>query len=70
MAPVIENYSKFEIRLVVRLLQAEGVIQREIHRRLVIVYGKKVSTRGRTPEKHRGRPRSEHNDENCVTSEV
>jgi hypothetical protein len=42
MASVIENYSKFEVRGVVRFLQAEGVSQSEIHRRLVSVYGQNV----------------------------
>jgi hypothetical protein len=32
--PVIENYSKFEVCKVVRLLQAEGLSESEIHRRL------------------------------------
>jgi hypothetical protein len=42
MAGVIENYSKFEVRSVVRFLQAEGVGQSKSHRRLVNVYGRKV----------------------------
>jgi hypothetical protein len=42
MAGRIENYSKFEVCMVVRFLQAEGVSQSEIHRRLVSVYGQKV----------------------------
>jgi hypothetical protein len=42
MAGVIENYSKFEVRTVVRFLQAGGVSQSEIHRRLVSVYGQNV----------------------------
>jgi hypothetical protein len=37
MAGVIKNYSKFEVHAVVRLLQAEGASQSEIHRRLVSV---------------------------------
>jgi hypothetical protein len=32
---VIENHSKFEVRIVVRFLQAEGVSQSEIHYRLL-----------------------------------
>jgi chemotaxis receptor (MCP) glutamine deamidase CheD len=35
MAGVTENYSKLEVSVVVRFLQAEGVSQREIHCRLV-----------------------------------
>jgi hypothetical protein len=35
MARVLENYSKFEFRTVVKFFQAEGLSQREIHRRLV-----------------------------------
>jgi hypothetical protein len=35
MAEIIENYSKFEVHVVVRSLQTEGVSQSEIHRRLV-----------------------------------
>jgi hypothetical protein len=31
MAGVIEDYSEFEVRSVVRFLQAEGVSQSEIH---------------------------------------
>jgi hypothetical protein len=45
MAGVTENYSGFEVRSVVRFLQAEGVGRREIHRRLVNVYGQKVFSR-------------------------
>jgi hypothetical protein len=45
MASVIENYSKFEACMVVRFLQAEGVSQSEIHRRLVNGYGWKVFSR-------------------------
>jgi hypothetical protein len=41
MAGVIENYSKFEVRAVVRFWQVEGVSQSEIHRRLMSVYGQK-----------------------------
>jgi hypothetical protein len=37
MAGVVDNYSKFEVRVVVRFLQAEGVSQSEIHLRLVSV---------------------------------
>jgi hypothetical protein len=42
MADVTENYSKFEVRAVVRFLQAERMSQSEIHRRLVSVYGQNV----------------------------
>jgi hypothetical protein len=45
MEGVIENYSKSEVRAVVRFLQAEGVSEREIHRRLVSVYGQNVFIR-------------------------
>jgi transposase len=45
MAGVIENYSKFEVYAVARFLQAEGVSQSEIHRRLVSVYGQNVFSR-------------------------
>lgn len=45
MSRVIENYSKFEVRMVARFLQAEGVGQNEIHCRLVSVCGKKVWSR-------------------------
>jgi hypothetical protein len=45
VAGVIENYSKFEIRTMVRLSQAERMSQSEIHRRLVSVYGQKVFSR-------------------------
>jgi transposase len=87
MAGVIENYSKFEVRAVVRFLHAEGVSQSEIHHRLVSVYGQNVFSRkevavwcnkfkhGQTalndddPQKHRGRSRTSHTDENCVIVE-
>jgi hypothetical protein len=39
------NYSKFEVREVVRFLQAEEVSQSEIYRRLASVYGQKVFSR-------------------------
>jgi hypothetical protein len=42
MAGVIENYCKFKARAVVGFLQAEGMSQSEIHRRLASVYGQKV----------------------------
>jgi histone-lysine N-methyltransferase SETMAR len=42
---VIENYSKSEVRAVVRLLQAEGVSESKIHRRLVSVYGQNLFNR-------------------------
>jgi hypothetical protein len=45
MAGVIENYSKFEVRAVVRFLQADGVSQSEVHLRLVSVYGQNVFSR-------------------------
>jgi hypothetical protein len=45
MSTVIENYSKFEVRTVVRFLQAEGVSQSKIHRRLMSVYGQNVFSR-------------------------
>jgi hypothetical protein len=43
MTGVTENYSKSEVRAVVRFLQAEGVSQREIHRRLLGVRGKFIA---------------------------
>jgi hypothetical protein len=42
MAGMMENYLKFEVHAVVRFLQAEGVSQTKIHRRLVSVYGQNV----------------------------
>jgi hypothetical protein len=42
MASVIENYSKFEVRALVRFLRAEGLSQNEILSRLVSVYGQNV----------------------------
>jgi hypothetical protein len=45
MAGVIENYSKVEVRAVVRFLQAEGVSQSKIHHMLVSVYGQNVFSR-------------------------
>jgi hypothetical protein len=45
MAGVIESYFKFEVRAVVRFLQAERVSQGEIHRRLESVSGQNVSSR-------------------------
>jgi hypothetical protein len=41
MASVMENYSKFEVNAVVRLLQAEGQSQSDMHQRLVSVKGRK-----------------------------
>jgi transposase len=87
MADVIENYSKFDVRAVLRFLQAEGVSQREIHRRFVNVYDQNVFSRkavsvwckkfkdcrtalNEDPQKHRGRQRTSHTDENCVIVEV
>jgi hypothetical protein len=74
MAGVIENYSKSEVRAVVKCFRAEGLIESEICRRLVSVYGQKVFSRkvsmwcnkfrdGRTawnyvPDKQGGRPRT------------
>jgi hypothetical protein len=85
MACVTENYSNFEVRLVVRFLRAEGVIQSETHCRLVSVYGQNVPSRKEVPlwcnkfkgvqtaqndpEKHRGKPRTWHTEENCVVVE-
>jgi hypothetical protein len=37
MAGVIENYSKFEVCMVIRFLQAGGVSQSKIHRGLVFM---------------------------------
>jgi hypothetical protein len=42
MAGVIENYSKFEVSVVVRFLQVEGMIESEIHCRLVSVHGQNI----------------------------
>jgi hypothetical protein len=42
MASVAENCSKFEVRAVVRFLQAEGVHESKINCRLVSVYGQNV----------------------------
>jgi DNA-binding NarL/FixJ family response regulator len=66
MAGVIKNYSKFEVRAVVRFVQ--GVSQSEIHRGLVSVYGQKVFSRktlNDDRQKHRSRPRASHTAENC-----
>jgi hypothetical protein len=38
MAHVTEDYSEFEVHIVVRFLQAEGGSQSEIHSRLVSGY--------------------------------
>jgi hypothetical protein len=66
---------------VVRFLQADGVGRREIHRRLVSVYGQtEVSVRsnkfayGRKAlnddqEKHRDRQRTSNTDNNCLIFE-
>jgi hypothetical protein len=84
MAGLIENYSKIEVRALVRFLQVEGVSQSEIYRRLVSDYAPKVFKKvsvwcdkfkdGRTalnddPQGHRGRPRASHADENSVIVE-
>jgi hypothetical protein len=45
MAGVITNYSKFEIHTVARILQAERVCQKEMHHKLMRVYGQKVISR-------------------------
>jgi hypothetical protein len=42
MAGVIENYSMFEARAMIRFLQAQGMSQREIHRKLASVYSQEV----------------------------
>jgi hypothetical protein len=42
MAGVIEDYSKFEVHVMVRVLQAEGTSHSKIRRRLVSVYRQKV----------------------------
>jgi hypothetical protein len=39
---VIEIYTKFQVRPVVRFLQAEGVIQNMIHQRCVNAYGQNI----------------------------
>jgi hypothetical protein len=79
---MIENYSKFEVRAVVRFLQAEGVSERNSSKvrectrsesfkpKNVSVWCKKFED-GRTalnddPEKNSGRPRTSHTDENCA----
>jgi hypothetical protein len=49
MASVIENYSKFEVRAVVRFLQAAGASQSEIHRRLLSFYSQKIFSRKVVP---------------------
>jgi hypothetical protein len=46
MASVIENYFKFEVCTVVRLLQAEGVSQSEIHRWLVSLWPERFQPKG------------------------
>jgi hypothetical protein len=84
MDGVTENYSKFEVRDMVRFLKAEELSQIENHRRLVF----KTKTfsverkclwlnsfkEGRTalndvPEKHKIKPRTSHTDENFVIVE-
>lgn len=45
MAGVIQPYSEYEVRVVIHFLQAEGVTQSVIHRRLVNVYGQNVLNR-------------------------
>jgi hypothetical protein len=42
MAGVIENYLKFEVCAVIRILQPEGARQNEIGSRLMSVYDRKV----------------------------
>lgn len=81
MASVNENYFKFEVHKVVKILQAE-VSQSKIHSKLVSVYGQNVFSRkegfmwckefkdGLTalnddPQKYRGKPKTLHT-EKCV----
>jgi hypothetical protein len=45
MAGVTENYSKYEVREMIRFLQVEGASHSEIHRRLVSDYGQKSFSR-------------------------
>jgi hypothetical protein len=45
MAGVNGHSCKFEVRAVVRFMQAEGVSQSRIHGRLVSVYGQNVCSR-------------------------
>jgi hypothetical protein len=45
MADATENYSKFDVRAIVRFWQAEEVSQSEIHRRSLSVYGQKAVSR-------------------------
>jgi hypothetical protein len=79
MIDMIDNY-KPEARMTAKLLQAEGVSQGEIHRRLLSVYFQKVfgpkemtawrnKLKMMNPEKHRGRSRTSRTDENCVVVE-
>jgi hypothetical protein len=82
MAGVIENDSKFEVSGVVRGGASQSCIHRRsvrvygqngLSRKEVSVRCNKFKD-GRTalnddPEKHRGRPRTSHNDENCAIVE-
>jgi hypothetical protein len=61
---------------VVRVLQAEGVIQREINRRPLSVCGQNVPGRkvvsvccNNDPETHGGRPRAVYTNEYCVIAD-
>jgi hypothetical protein len=75
MACVNENYSKFQVCVLFRFLQTEGVSESKIRCRLVSVPGHNIFSRkadGRMvknndPQKNKGRTRASHNDENCVT---
>jgi hypothetical protein len=77
MAGVIENYSNFEVHAVIRFLQAERVIQGDIHRRLVSVYVQKVFSRKEASvwcNKFKDGRRAlndgpKNTDENCVIGE-
>jgi hypothetical protein len=67
MDGAIEYYSKSEVCTVVRFLQAEGMSQSEINRRLVTVYGQKVFSQKELSIE--ADPRTSHTDENCVIVE-
>ncbi|GBN25758.1 hypothetical protein AVEN_30685-1 [Araneus ventricosus] len=54
MAYLIAEYAKFEVRAVIRVLQAEGVNQSEIHHRLQGVYGPKGLRNCIQPLKRKG----------------
>lgn len=45
MSCLVAEYAKFDVRAVIRFLQAEAVNQSEIHRRLQGVYGPNVLSR-------------------------